>query len=120
VNNVITTESDGTLNVYLHSGGGADPRNPASFGSGKLVASYTVHPQNIITVIGPNRGIATASGQLVQKQAQSFDVPGAKGKRFGRSGFVSRLSLNGAGTRSQPTLPRASLAIAGNAVAASG
>jgi hypothetical protein len=118
LSNVIATDSEATMHVYLQSEPAGDFRQPQSFARGKRIASYEVRFHNIITVTAPNRGIATATGQLEQRRAERFSPPGGEERRLGHEGLVTRLSLTGSGTRTNPTLPRAFLLVAGEIVVA--
>jgi len=116
INNVIVTDSRGTMDVYLQDSPAAGFKRPGSFARGKRIATYGVRLENIINVTAPNRGTATAGGQLEQQSAESFDAPGAKGKRLGHEGLVTRLALTGSGTRTEPKLPRAFILFAGDLI----
>ena len=54
-------------------------------------------------------------GELKQREAKSFQIGGGK-RRLGRVGLLQLLSASGPGSRSEPTVPRATFQVAGGIV----
>jgi hypothetical protein len=102
----------GTMTVYQRSSPGATFADPSSFKVGTLVASYDMTLQDILTVILPNTGLPTLSGDMVQTAAQTLSGPLA-GQKFGRKGTRLRFFATGLGHKLSDA-PTAQLEIAGN------
>ena len=102
----------GTMTVYQRSSPGATFADPSSFKVGTLVATYDMTLQDILTVILPNTGLPTLSGDMVQTAAQTLSGPLA-GQKFGRKGTRLRFFATGLGHKLSDA-PTALLEIAGN------
>ena len=102
----------GTMTVYQRSSPGATFADPSSFKVGTLVATYDMTLQDILTVILPNTGLPTLSGDMVQTAAQTLSGPLA-GQKFGRKGTRLRFFATGLGHKLSDA-PTAQLEIAGN------
>jgi len=102
----------GTMTVYQRSSPGATFADPSSFKVGTLVATYDMTLQDILTVILPNTGLPTLSGDMVQRAAQTLSGPLA-GQKFGRKGTRLRFFATGLGHKLSDA-PTAQLEIAGN------
>ena len=102
----------GTMTVYQRSSPGATFADPLSFKVGTPVATYDMTLQDILTVILPNTGLPTLSGDMVQTAAQTLSGPLA-GQKFGRKGTRLRFFATGLGHKLTDA-PTAQLEIAGN------
>ena len=107
LDNVFAIDAQGQLTVRFQDSPGP---------GGQVVAVYDVTLQDILTVIAPNAGIPTVSGDLEQRLAAGFTI-GARRYRFGRPNLRLRLGAAGSGVRTDATAPRATLTLAGNVVA---
>jgi hypothetical protein len=108
----------GGLAIFFDAtGGGADFADPASFSSGRRIATYSVRFHNVLTVIAPDQAITTVVGQLEQRSAERFVLFGRR-TRLGRPGLRERLTVTGPGRRSDPATPGAVFQVAGNVVVA--
>ncbi len=105
----------GTLKIYFNALGGADFSNAASFAAGDEVASFDARFQNILAVIAPNTGVASATVDATQTAAQSFTLNGQP-LRFGHPRLVQHMSLSGKGTRTQVDPPVSTTEFAASAV----
>jgi hypothetical protein len=112
---VFAIHSTGTIEFFVRDRPGADFDDPDSFAEGRRVGGGSLDVQNIITVHAPNRGIADASGLLELDEAREFEVGGEQ-LTIGEEGDSLRVTLAGAGTRSNAVLPRAVINFAGRAV----
>jgi hypothetical protein len=113
VNPVVTAlDVTGEMDFYQRAKPGADFSDPASFKVGRTVARYSLVLQDVLTVIAPNTGVPTLSGDMTQIDAYGLSYGGL----FGQAGQNLRLSATGLGTRSVPSPPVAKLTIAGNLV----
>lgn len=111
--NLIATAATGQMNIYFNRDPGADFSNPASFSSGRLVASFSVRFQNILNVQSLNLGLSTAVADLTQQQARSFTFDG-RNLHLGQPALRARLFATGQGTRTQVDPPKSSFVLAGN------
>jgi len=102
----------GTMSVYQRKQPGANFNDPSSFRVGRLVASYHMTLQDILTVFAPDTGLPTLTGDMLQTAAHALSGPLA-GRTFGRRGTRMRFFATGLGQRTDPT-PHAQLEIAGN------
>jgi hypothetical protein len=109
---LFSASGEGWLKVFFDSDGGAQAGDPASFGTGRLVARYDATVHNTLTVIGPNKAVTEIDGELLQVYARAFTLDG-RSRVIGRSGLKNRLEASGPGTRSEPTIPRATFHVAG-------
>jgi hypothetical protein len=108
---VFIIDAVGTMEVHSLEAPGASFDDPATFASGTVVAEYAATLHDILTVIAPDTGIPTLSGELVQTAAPDFVVDGAW-YRIGSTGARLSFSGTGIGTRTDAELPRAFLDIA--------
>jgi hypothetical protein len=112
ISNVFHVDSIGTVNFYFDEDTGASYDDLASFDRGELIGSASVRLQNILTVTGPNTGIASGSGEMIQTEALSFELDGNE-YQFGRRGMVQRVTFSGGGIRMVPEPPVAIIAVGG-------
>jgi hypothetical protein len=102
----------GTMTVYQRSSPGASFGDPSSFQDGTPVATYDMTLQDILTVILPNTGLPTLTGDMLQTAAQALSGPLA-GQKFGKKGTRLRFFATGLGHKLTEA-PTAQLEIAGN------
>jgi hypothetical protein len=113
--NLFSATGKGDLRIFFDSDGGAQGDQPESFATGRLVARYSGRYQNVLTVIAPDQAVVEITGELKQREAKSFQIGGGK-RQLGRVGLLQRLSASGPGSRSEPTVPRATFQVAGGIV----
>src|SRR5436190_1326869 len=80
----------------------AQPGQPDTFATGRLVASYGCLFRNIQTVIAPDHAVTEIIGELSQRTARRFVVRG-RHRQLGRKGLVARLDASGPAIRTEPT-----------------
>lgn len=105
----------GTLKIYFNALGGAHFADPSSFATGTEVASFDARFQNILAVIAPNTGVASATVDAVQTATKQFSLNG-RPLRFGHPQLVQHMTLAGKGTRSQVDPPVSTTEFAASAV----
>jgi hypothetical protein len=115
IRNVFALTSRGSWDLYWDADGGGTFDDPASFAQGTRVGSLALRFHNVLGSYAANEGISTGTGEAVQRIAGTFAV-GGRSYRLGRAGLVLRLFATGLGTRTEPNEPRATLAVAGDAV----
>ena len=113
--NLTVLNVSGQLTFYVNPQGGASFDTPNSFRSGAAVGTVAARFQDVINVQSPNQAVATAVAELVQQNAGTF-VLGGKSYRFGQKGLSERLSATGEGTRTDATIPRSFILVAGDTV----
>jgi hypothetical protein len=113
--NLFSARGAGPLRIFFARDGGAQADRPETFAAGKLVARYAGRFHNVLTVVAPDQAITEITGELAQRQARAFELAGAQ-RRLGRAGTLLRLTAAGPGTRSEPTIPRATFHVAGGIV----
>jgi hypothetical protein len=113
--NLFSATGEGRLRIFFDRDGGAQPGVPDSFAAGRLVARYAGRFQNVLTVIGPDRAVTEITGELVQRETHVFDLGGAR-RQLGRTRLLQRLVASGPGTRTEPSIPRATFHVAGGIV----
>lgn len=109
--NVFVLDAVGSLAIRLLDIPGADFADPASFTAGAVVARYSATLHDVLTVIGPNEGIPTLSGELDQTTAADFTLAG-KRYRIGSRGTRLILDGTGHGVRTDPDAPRSNIDLA--------
>ena len=102
---IFALDSIGTIVYYYHPDSGADFADPASFAAGTPIVTATIRAQNILSVQGPNKGIATNIGEFTQTGAASFTLDGQV-YQLGRTGLLERSWATGEGTRTDPITPK--------------
>jgi|GraSoiStandDraft_4_1057263.scaffolds.fasta_scaffold192403_3 hypothetical protein len=102
----------GRLRIFYASDGGAQPGQPDTFATGRLVASYGCLFRNIQTVIAPDHAVTEIIGELTQRTARRFVVRG-RHRQLGRKGLLARLDASGSAIRTEPTIPRSTRYVAG-------
>jgi hypothetical protein len=117
LDNIFVITATGRATFRVRPGGGASFADPASFARGRTIGSARLRMQSVLNVQAPDAGIATVSGTLVQTTSAQV-VLGGRRYRFGRVRLGLRLSASGQGTRSEPTLPRATIVMGGSATRA--
>jgi hypothetical protein len=113
--NLFSATGDGALRIFFDADGGADANDPATFSAGRRIARYAVRVHSVLTVVAPNQAVTEITGELLQREANSFRIAGAN-RRLGRRGSLQRLTANGPGVRSEPSIPRATFHVAGGIV----
>jgi hypothetical protein len=111
---VHSLDIEGELSVYLRNSGGASFSDPASFASGRRLARFALELQDVLTVVAPQTGLPTLTGN-----ARQVDTANLRGSRFGRPGQHMRVVATGLGTRSDANTdsPQAQLSVAGSMIA---
>src|SRR5262249_10380084 len=112
--NLFITSGTAQTTAYFNPAGGATVSDPTSFKAGTAVAAYTSTWHDIVNVQSPNVGIATIEADERQTSATPFTLEGTQ-YVFGHVGLLTRLSFTGEGTRSEATLPRATILYGGQA-----
>jgi len=115
VGSVTQISAVGTLKIYFNALGGADFADALSFAAGDEVASFDARFQNILSVIAPNTGVASATVDAVQTAARSFTLNGRLLK-FGHPQLVQHMTLSGKGARVQVDPPISTTEFAASAV----
>jgi hypothetical protein len=103
--NVFVLDVVGSLAIHLLDTPGADFADPSSFSDGKVVARYSAAFHDVLTVIAPDTGIPTLSGELEQTAATNFTL-GGKRYRIGSKGTRLVLEGTGLGVRTDAEAPR--------------
>jgi hypothetical protein len=106
-------DGEGGGSFFFSEGGGASFEDPDSFAAGAKVSSFSTRIQNVIHVIAPDTGIATANGDLTFTEVSTV-VAGNASLAVGRADVAATLSFTGHGTLLDPALPESLIAIAGN------
>jgi hypothetical protein len=114
VRGIFALDSLGEINFYYQETPGASFDDPESFAQGEDVTSASLRLQDILTVTGPNRGLASSSGDFDVLTATSFEF-GGDTVRFGRPGRRYRVSTFGDAVRSDALIPQSSVLLAGSA-----
>jgi hypothetical protein len=115
ISTVFALDSAGITTWYYNPTPAASFANPASFANGAAIATGNVRYQDILNVQGPNLGIATGAGEMVQTTAASFQL-GGQTYQVGAPGWMLRLATTGEGHRTDPVAPKSFVFLAGNAV----
>jgi hypothetical protein len=102
----------GRLRIFFARAGGAQPDQPDTFATGRLVARYDAELRNIQTVIAPDHAVTQIVGELTQRSARPFVVRG-RHHQLGRVGQLQRLDASGPAVRTEPTIPRSTRYVAG-------
>ena len=108
---VFVIDAAGTLEIRSLESPGVNFDDLASFSAGTVVAEYAATLHDLLTVIAPDTGIPTISGELVQTAASDFMLDGAW-YRIGSAGARLTLAGTGLGTRTVADPPRAQLDVA--------
>lgn len=108
---VFIVDADGTMEVRSLDAPGVTFDDPATFASGTIVAEYAASLHDVLTVIAPDQGIPTLSGELIQTAVSDFSLDGSW-YRIGSIGARLAFSGTGLGTRTDTDLPRAHLDVA--------
>lgn len=111
--NIIATDSVGTLTYYFNEKPQADFKDAKSFATGTPIATFSLRLQNILTVTQPDTGLAMGTGELLQQSTSKFTLNG-KSYNLGYEGLIQRSTSFGSGKRTDPKLPQSQFAIAGN------
>lgn len=113
LSNVFNVDSVGTITFYFDEDEGASFDDLDSFARGTAIGTANAQLQNILTVTGPDTGIANGGGELLHTAATPFTLDGTE-YRLGRPGLVERVNFTGGGVRFVPEPPVAIIAIGGN------
>jgi hypothetical protein len=108
---VFIIDAVGTMEIRMLDAPGASFDDLATFSAGTVVAEFAATLHDILTVIGPNTGIPTLSGELIQTSAAEFRLDGAW-YRIGSTGARLSVTGTGLGLRTDADLPRAQLDVA--------
>jgi len=119
--NVTIVNTKGTATIYYNESPAGSFSDPTSFAKGTAIAKADVDGQNVLNITSAdrNQGIAAATAQLSQTSASSFKVDGTS-HQFGRTGLVERMALNGEGRRTDPTVPKSLIEVAGDIIVSAG
>lgn len=115
VRSIFALDSVGEITYHYQSSPSASFDDPQSFANGTAVTTATLQLQDILTVQGPNRGLANGSGEFAVLAADPFTF-GSETVRFGHAGKVYRVSTFGDAVRTDSLIPQSSVLLAGNAV----
>lgn len=115
VRGIFAIDSVGEITYYYQETPYATFDDPESFALGTSITTASTQLQDILTVQGPNRGLATANGEFVVLTATPFTL-NDETVRFGRSGRVHRISTFGDAVRTDAVIPQSSVLLAGSAV----
>lgn len=110
---IINVGQRGTFDFFLSQRPLADFARPESFAQGEKVASGRLDVQDVLTVTAPNRGLATATGDLLESSARPFTVGGAT-HVLGRAGQTMHVSIGGPGRRTRVFPPASQFDFAGS------
>ncbi len=105
----------GTTTLRWQAKPSSDFANPASFAAGRAVGTFGTRVHDVINVLAPDSGIATAVEQLTQTRSGLIPLPGRPG-RLGRVGVHLRLESTGAASRSSVSPVRSATVFSGVAV----
>jgi N-acyl-L-homoserine lactone synthetase len=109
----ITGHGGGSIEVHFLSGGGAKLDNPASFRSGKRVATFSLLFQHTLAIDAPDRALGSFTADLNQGQVSPFGF-GGKRYQFGKAGLPWSLRATGRGVRTDPATPTSQHFLAGD------
>ena len=114
LNNVTVVDVTGQATVYVNENPNRTFGDPATFRQGTQVMTATVNGQNILNIDPENRdkGVAAASAELRQTEATRFTLGGEE-YQLGRRGLHERLTLSGEGVRTDRTVPKSVIEVAG-------
>lgn len=112
---LFTLNSTGTITFYLQPSPSATFTDPLSFAGGVPIAVASLRYQDMLNVIGPNRGLVVGSGEFIQSSATPFTLSG-NSYRFGREQMIQRISTYGDAVRTDAIIPRSSVLLSGNSV----
>jgi hypothetical protein len=115
VGSTISIGAPGLLSIYFNPAGGASFATPASFTLGTLVAVINLRFFNVLSVIGPDLGVASGSAHGWQTAAQAFTLD-SQSYTVGRVGLTHDLDLSGKGVRTQPVPPVSTTEFAASSV----
>ena len=115
---IFALNTAGQMTYYHQATPSASFDDPQSFAQGTAVTTATVRLQDILTVTAPNRGRAVGNGVATVVAAQDFTL-GGQTVRFGRVHQSHEISTHGDAIRTEPTIPQASVLLAGYAASRS-
>jgi hypothetical protein len=102
----------GRLRIFFARDGGAQPDQPDTFATGRLVARYAMGLRNVQTVYAPDHAVTEIVGELDQRAARPFAVRGHH-RQLGRADLLQRLEVMGPAVRTESTIPRSTRYVAG-------
>ena len=117
VRSIFALDSVGEITYYYQATPAASFENPQSFAYGTAVTTASLRFQDILSVQGPDRGLAVGNGAFSILTAEPFTL-GGDTVRFGLPGRAYQVSTWGDALRSDAVIPQSSVLLAGNAVAA--
>lgn len=115
VDKLFAVDSKGTLEIFFNETPASDFRDPGSFSTGEVIASFDASVQNTINVIALAQGVATTWGLLKQTKAGAFRLGGTR-FQFGQKNQRERISASGQGTLRDAAVPISVVFISGNTV----
>lgn len=115
LHSIFALNSLGDITYYYQATPSASFENPQSFANGAAVTSAALHFQDVLSVQGPNRDLATGNGGFAILTAEPFML-GYETVRFGVPGSSYQISTWGDALRSGSLIPQSSVLLAGNAV----
>jgi hypothetical protein len=116
VDTLFVLGATGTTTIYYNETPKADFKDPKTFGTGTAIAVGSERWQNIVNVQAPDTAIETGIGIFTQTSANPFKLAG-KDYVLGKPNQVLRFWFTGEGKRTDKTLPRSTLVVAGYATA---
>jgi hypothetical protein len=119
VRSIFALDSVGEITYYYQETPSASFDYPQSFASGTAVTSSSLHFQDVLSVQGPNHGLAVGNGEFTVLKAEPFTL-GGESVRFGLAGKTYQVSTWGDAIRSDAIIPESSVLLAGSAVAPGG
>ncbi|MFW6069459.1 MAG: hypothetical protein ACOC9X_00320 [bacterium] len=111
---IFTLNSVGEIVYYYQETPEASFGDPDSFAQGTPVMTATIRLQDILTVTGPDRGLAVGNGEISVLSAEPFTFDGET-VRFGRPGKSYQISTQGDAVRTDAEIPQSSVLLAGDA-----
>ncbi|HSM54952.1 MAG TPA: hypothetical protein VK879_02255 [Candidatus Sulfomarinibacteraceae bacterium] len=112
---IFALDSVGEIVYYYQESPSASFDDPQSFAQGTPVMTATIRLQDILTVTGPDRGLAVGNGKLSVLSAEPFTF-GGETVRFGRPGKSYQISTQGDAVRTDAQIPQSSVLLAGDAI----
>lgn len=114
VRSIFALDSVGEITYYYQESPAASFDDPQSFTQGTAVMTATIRLQDILTVQGPDRGLAVGNGEMSIVSTEPFTF-GGETVRFGQSGKSYQISTQGDAVRTDANIPQSSVLLAGDA-----
>jgi hypothetical protein len=109
----ITGHGVGRAEIHFLPSGGARLDDPASFGAGTAIATFTASFQHSLALEEPNRAGAAFSADLIQRSARLFTLSGRR-LQLGRPALPWSLRASGRGERTDAATPRSQFFLSGD------